>query len=155
MVTAPTLTFPHSRAECESGPRPCPWIRCTHHLYLPIQNYWQKCQGLRSRYKELEPWELPYTCVLDVVALAADRGGTLTLREVGEILGYCKERIRQIQVGAIESLTPKELQQLRTAAEDAPRYEPAPLSAHHAVSRLVQHYDSCHDGTIWSPLGPR
>jgi hypothetical protein len=27
---------PRTRADCESGARPCPWVACTHHLLLEI-----------------------------------------------------------------------------------------------------------------------
>lgn len=48
---------------------------------------------------EGEVWDMPDTCSLDV----ADRGG-VTLEEVGAILNLTRERIRQIEVGALVKL---------------------------------------------------
>ena len=38
-------------------------------------------------------WELPETCALDVVQYH----GRMTLQEVGEVMGICRERVRQLE----------------------------------------------------------
>ncbi len=30
------IVRPKTRGECASGPRPCPWVSCRHHLYLDV-----------------------------------------------------------------------------------------------------------------------
>jgi hypothetical protein len=81
---------PRTRKECASGIRPCPFVSCRHHLYLDVN---EDKGSLKINFPDLEVWELPETCSLDV----ADRGG-MTLEEVGEILNLTRERIRQVEV---------------------------------------------------------
>ena len=82
---------PRTRGECKYGPRPCPWVTCEWHLYAEIPRV-ARDGVIRLTWPNLEPWELPETCALDV----ADRGG-MTLEEVGGILNLTRERVRQIQ----------------------------------------------------------
>jgi len=77
---------PATRADCESGPRPCPWRSCRHHLGLSV------APGtgtifLRSGDEE-EDDRLP-SCSLDV----AEQGG-LGQDQVGEILNLTGEAVR-------------------------------------------------------------
>jgi hypothetical protein len=81
---------PQSRAECQSMPRPCPYVSCSHHLYLDVN---PSSGAIKLNFPHLEVWEMRETCALDV----ADRGG-ITLEEVGEILNLTRERIRQVEV---------------------------------------------------------
>jgi hypothetical protein len=81
---------PETRAECQSMPRPCPFVSCAHHLYLDIN---PQSGAIKLNFPHLEVWEMKETCALDV----ADRGG-ITLEEVGEILNLTRERIRQVEV---------------------------------------------------------
>ena len=87
---------PRSRKECQHGIRPCPFVSCRHHLYLDVN---QKRGSLKLNFPDLEVWELPETCALDV----ADRGG-MTLEEVGEIMNLTRERIRQLEGLGLEKL---------------------------------------------------
>ena len=80
---APKGRRPRTRGECADGPRPCQWINCRHHL------------AIESRW----PSRLTESCALDL----ADRDG-LTLAEIGDALGYTRERIRQIQKRALAKL---------------------------------------------------
>ena len=81
---------PGTRAECQSMPRPCPYVSCSHHLYLDVN---PASGAIKLNFPHLEVWEMRETCALDV----ADRGG-ITLEEVGEILNLTRERIRQVEV---------------------------------------------------------
>jgi hypothetical protein len=81
---------PDTRAQCQSMPRPCPFVSCAHHLYLDVN---PASGAIKLNFPHLEVWEMKETCALDV----ADRGG-ITLEEVGEILNLTRERIRQVEV---------------------------------------------------------
>lgn len=87
---------PKTRAECSEEARPCPWVACKHHLYLDVN---PETGSIKINFPDLEPWELPHTCALDV----ADRGG-ITLEEVGEIMNLTRERIRQVEVRGLLKL---------------------------------------------------
>ena len=71
-------------------PRPCPFVSCSHHLYLDVN---PASGAIKLNFPHLEVWEMKETCALDV----ADRGG-ITLEEVGDILNLTRERIRQVEV---------------------------------------------------------
>jgi hypothetical protein len=97
---------PTSRVECAVEQRPCPWVACKHHLYLDVN---PETGSIKINFPDLEPWDLPETCALDV----ADRGG-ITLEEVGEIMNLTRERIRQVEVRGLQKIraaspTPEEL----------------------------------------------
>lgn len=88
---------PKMRQDCaNSGQRPCPWVACKHHLYLDVN---PETGSIKINFPDLEPWELPQTCALDV----AERGG-ITLEEVGEIMNLTRERIRQVEVRGLLKL---------------------------------------------------
>lgn len=76
--------------------RPCPWVSCRHNLYLEVN---QTTGTMKKNFPDREPWELEETCALDV----AERGG-MTLKEVGDILNLTRERIRQLELKAMEEL---------------------------------------------------
>ncbi|HET6437005.1 MAG TPA: sigma factor-like helix-turn-helix DNA-binding protein [Anaeromyxobacter sp.] len=96
---------PRSRADCASGPRPCMFISCKHHLYLDVN---PATGSIKLNFPDREVWELAETCALDV----ADRGG-ITLEEVGSIMNLTRERIRQVET--------RGLLKLRAMTEDEPR----------------------------------
>jgi hypothetical protein len=85
---------PRFRGSCIGGPRPCPHIRCRHHLRAELR---------RGVLREVHPGQsladLRLSCSLDV----ADAGG-VTLAEVGEMLGVSRERVRQIERAALAKL---------------------------------------------------
>lgn len=81
---------PMTRLDCQSMPRPCPFVSCEHHLYLDVN---PESGAIKLNFPHLEVWEMAETCSLDV----ADRGG-ITLEEVGAILNLTRERIRQVEV---------------------------------------------------------
>lgn len=80
---------PRSRADCLDMPRPCPFVSCSHHLYLDANPL---TGALTINHPHLEVDELAETCSLDV----ADRGG-ITLEEVGSLVSLTRERCRQIE----------------------------------------------------------
>jgi len=99
------VSRPHARAECATGPRPCMFISCKHHLYLDVN---PATGSIKLNFPDKEVWEMGETCALDV----ADRGG-ITLEEVGAIMNLTRERIRQVET--------RGLLKLRAIAEDEPR----------------------------------
>lgn len=88
---------PRTRGDCTLVPRPCPFVSCCYHLYLDVS---QKTGSIKLNFPDLEVWEMPHpaSCALDV----ADRGGA-TLEEVGEVLNVTRERIRQLEVSALQA----------------------------------------------------
>jgi hypothetical protein len=81
---------PQMREHCSQMARPCPFVSCSHHLYLDVN---PETGAIKLNFPHLEVWEMAETCSLDV----ADRGG-ITLEEVGAILNLTRERIRQVEV---------------------------------------------------------
>lgn len=87
---------PQTRQECQSMQRPCPFVSCSHHLYLDVN---PESGAIKLNFPHLEVWEMAETCSLDV----ADRGG-ITLEEVGAILNLTRERIRQVEVRGLTKI---------------------------------------------------
>ena len=88
---------PASRHECMTQMhRPCPFVSCSHHLYLDVN---PETGAIKLNFPHLEVWEMAETCSLDV----ADRGG-ITLEEVGAILNLTRERIRQVEVRGLAKI---------------------------------------------------
>lgn len=93
---------PRTRGDClqgEHAERPCPFVSCKHHLYLDLNT---KTGSVKLNFPDLEVWELPETCALDI----ADRGG-ITLEEVGQVAGITRERVRQIEDKILLKLRPE------------------------------------------------
>ena len=87
---------PVHRGDCVEDDRPCPFVGCKHALYLDVN---PETGSIKINAPDLEPWEMPETCALDVAA----RGGS-TLEEVGEMLNLTRERVRQIEVRGLLTL---------------------------------------------------
>lgn len=87
---------PKSRADCATGPRPCLFVSCKHHLFLDVN---PETGSVKLNFPDKEIWELADTCALDV----ADRGG-ITLEEVGSIMNLTRERIRQVETRGLLKL---------------------------------------------------
>ncbi|MFL5305355.1 MAG: sigma factor-like helix-turn-helix DNA-binding protein [Polyangia bacterium] len=87
---------PMTRESCASMPRPCPFVSCSHHLYLDVN---PETGAIKLNFPHLEVWEMAETCSLDV----ADKGG-ITLEEVGAILNLTRERIRQVEVRGLAKI---------------------------------------------------
>lgn len=92
----PDIPRPRTRGECADVPRPCPFVSCSQHLYLDVD---QVSGALKLNYPHLDPWEMGESCALDV----ADRAGA-TLEEVGALVSVTRERARQIEERAIAKL---------------------------------------------------
>ena len=90
---------PKTRGECVNGPRPCPFVSCKYHLYLDVN---PKNGAIKLNFPDLEVWELPITCALDVADLAEDKG--YTLEAIGSIMNLTRERIRQMEAAIIKKL---------------------------------------------------
>lgn len=86
---------PKTRGDCDQVQRPCPFVSCRFHLYLDTT----RAGNVKLNFPDLEPDELRESCCLDV----ADRGGE-TLEEVGALLNITRERLRQVEVMALERL---------------------------------------------------
>lgn len=87
---------PKTRGDCVDGIRPCPFVSCSQHLYLDVN---QETGAIKLNFPHLEVWEMDDSCALDV----ADRGG-ITLEEVGEITNLTRERIRQVEVNGLAKI---------------------------------------------------
>lgn len=110
---------PRTRSECAQGPRPCPWIGCRWHLAEAKVSPTGELRILhRSLPQHVEPSEveaitedvaeavvsMEETCALDVIDREPDGA---TLDGVGRSLGLTRERIRQIETRARQTLRPR------------------------------------------------
>lgn len=91
----PAPRRPRTRGDCRGAARPCPWVSCRHHLYLEVND---DSGSIKINHPAVELEDLPDTCSLDV----ADRGGAL-LSEVGGHLSVTLERVRQMEMVALDS----------------------------------------------------
>jgi hypothetical protein len=87
---------PTVREDCAQAQRPCPFVSCTHHLYLDVS---ARTGAIKLNFPDLEVWEMTESCAVDV----ADRGGA-TLEDVGTIMNLTRERIRQVEVKGLAKL---------------------------------------------------
>jgi len=101
----PDIPRPRTRADCESGPRPCPWVGCRYHLALDMH------KGVGFGLRDIPPWEMTVTCALDVASI-----GGLSLEQTGEFLGLTRQRIEQIEKVAMRKV--KTNRRLLTEQED-------------------------------------
>ena len=84
---------PRRRGACPTGP--CPWVRCRYHLYFDLSE-----EGLLSIHQPGAALaELEHTC-----ALTAAEGGEMTLDAIGALLNLSRERVRQVEDGALRRL---------------------------------------------------
>ena len=103
----PPWRRPRQRFDCQCGERPCPWVSCAWHLYCDVTSK----GSLRITWPDLEPWEAPETCALDV----ADRGQH-TLDEIGNLMNLSRERVRQLEFTALRKVK-EQAAAMRAAAE--------------------------------------
>jgi hypothetical protein len=126
---------PKMRVDCASGPRPCPFVSCTHHLYLDVSS---RTGAIKLNFPDLEVEDMKESCALDI----SDRGGT-TLEEVGAIMNLTRERIRQLEVKALAKLTAlQEMESLRDFVDEGPvGKRRLPVLASVAVEAKVEEAD--------------
>jgi len=89
-VSAPTHARPRTRGDCKDGPRPCPFVSCSHHLYLDVN---PQGGSIEINFPHVDVWDMAETCSLDV----AERSEPPTLEEVGKMMNLTRERIRQLE----------------------------------------------------------
>ena len=97
-------TKPVTRQECKSSHRPCPWISCQFHMFWCVNQIDRILQYLPDHTIADIALSLSQTCVLDVTDT-----GEKTLEEIGDILQVSRERIRQIEEGAINKISAHKL----------------------------------------------
>jgi hypothetical protein len=89
---------PKTRAECVGGQRPCPFVKCRHHLWLdPEQDQSGNWQKGRQGFTSVIPHTME-SCALDVAEVGA------TPDQIGKMLDIDNTRVRQILDGAITKL---------------------------------------------------
>ena len=85
---------PKTRGECAEGERPCPWVSCSHHLYLDVNDR----GAIKLNFPTVGPEDLDQlqdTCALDVADRVA-AGEELSLEQVGARMNIQIERTRQL-----------------------------------------------------------
>lgn len=87
MQTIRLNVYQETRGACRRSPAPCQRGDCRYHT-----------SELRHQNRELDQ-DRSETCALNL----ADRGG-MTLEEVGKFAGVTRERVRQLQAAALQSL---------------------------------------------------
>lgn len=87
---------PRTRGDCRDAPRPCPFVSCSHHLYLEIN---EETGSIKLNFPDLDPMDLVESCSLDI----AERGGH-TLEEIGQLTNLTRERVRQVEVRGLLQL---------------------------------------------------
>lgn len=116
LVDGETFEPPRTRGDCLDGgsnaERPCPWVRCKYHLAIDVE----RATGRVTEHGEVA--EMPHTCALDIAAHPlefenprAGRAASVidsasTLEAIGDVLGVTRERVRQIEVKALQKLEP-------------------------------------------------
>lgn len=90
-----TSLRPRTRAECSSSIRPCPFVSCSRHLFLDVD---EKTGAITYNFPGLEPDELTETCAMDV---ARNNPSGLVLEDVGDLMNMSRERVRQLEDAAL------------------------------------------------------
>lgn len=112
---------PVTRGDCVDGPRPCPWASCSHHSIHGLL--------LGEAGRDLADDQVveaieasAQSCTLDV----ADADGA-TLKDVGDLWGVTRERIRQLEARALKRVKPRSIALAPDLSEDElPASVPAP-----------------------------
>ena len=105
---------PKTRADCENGPRPCPYSSCKHHLLLDVSDN----GSVKFNFPGLDFDEIPETCALDVADRVRESARSTddpdaTLQEVARCMNLVRERVRQIEGKALAKIRLKHGIELR------------------------------------------
>jgi len=87
---------PKTRGECPTK-RPCPFVSCQYHLYLDVTDH----GSIKFNFHGRQPWELNESCALDI---AEEHPEGKPLSHIGTHFGLTRERIRQIEVTALDKM---------------------------------------------------
>jgi len=87
---------PQTRADCECGERPCPWVGCAYNLFLRVDERNGIIKYTHPKIKD--PLNVPpnRSCVLDIADESA-----LSVETIGEILNMSRISIAQIETAAV------------------------------------------------------
>lgn len=112
--------LPATRADCEDGVRPCPYVSCRHHLFLDVTlagGIHVNLPHLLDRDGTPRLEDMHETCALDV----AEQGG-IPLEVAGVYLNVTRERVRQLEAKGLARLRKRqrfgELDELDPDEED-------------------------------------
>lgn len=87
---------PRNRVECPPADVPCPFVACRYHVWTSTTLR----QGVVVDVQVGRGWgDVKHTC-----ALVLAEQGPRTMDQVGKILGVSRERVRQLEAGAIQFL---------------------------------------------------
>lgn len=107
---------PRTRAECQDGPRPCPYVGCKFHLYIDVN---PDNGSIKLNFPDREPGDLEESCVLDV----AERGG-LEQTRIAELLNVTTTRVQQLEYNAVLALRGPRLARIHKEFADQRRHLP-------------------------------
>lgn len=97
---------PKSRAECENGPRPCPFVTCRNHLALDVSRTGSIKVNFPAVLADMDFALMPATCALDVADRHED-GAPLPVVQAAISLSYdrtfqvideAKEHAREVAI---------------------------------------------------------
>lgn len=109
--------------------RPCHLANCRYHMAHEWV-IWALRAG-RGEPEIIERILRDPSCALDLA-----KSGPLTLQEVGDLLGVSRERVRQIEAGAIERLRDRLAGQLTSQRTSQQRVEAELATGPHSVTEL-------------------
>jgi len=126
---------PHTRADCQRVPRPCPHVSCRFHL-VDIEVRADQLISIGDRHlapdaseTEIETFvddvmedisKLPESCSLDAIA----RHGSMTLQLIAERMRVTRERIRQVESKALRAFDKRMRWLGRGVQFDSPPIQP-------------------------------
>ena len=105
-----SFDLPPDREACLEMPRPCPFVRCRHHLAVD-EEIKKGEPRLKVNFPHLPVWEIPDTCSLDVADRADQKKvkpgsfeAVMSYDEVGAEMNLSGERIRHLEARAFKKI---------------------------------------------------